>query len=136
MNTDPYMSTDQRSYAQKLADRITELQRENAALRDWKEQALQVESEWRPCELAAMLGSQAGDSMRKVIDAGVRKLIAENATLRAKLEPQRQKIWVLVQRGSFGDLTADVFTDPNDPIIEIRKREAGPNNYVEIHDSI
>ena len=87
MNTDPYMSTDQRSYSQKLADRITDLER-------------------------------------------------ENSELRAKLGPQRQKIWVLVQRSSLGDLTADVFTDPNDPIIEILKLEAGPNNYVEIHASI
>lgn len=64
------------------------------------------------------------------------KLRQEIAALRRAQSPETQKLWVLVCRGSWGVLTAEVFTDPADPRIELRKREAGPGNYVEIYTSI
>lgn len=64
------------------------------------------------------------------------RLCQENAALRSRLEPERQKIWVLAYRNSLGDLIADVFTDPNDPRINLTKHEVGVNNYVEIHTSL
>lgn len=60
----------------------------------------------------------------------------ENAELRAKLEPDRQKIWVLAYRNSLGDLLAEVFTHPNEPVMKLRQEEAGCENSVVIHASL
>lgn len=66
----------------------------------------------------------------------IAELERENRELRSRLEPDRQKIWVLVCRGAMGDLSATVFTDPKDPCIELHSNSAGPGNSVIIHASI
>jgi len=66
----------------------------------------------------------------------IAELELENAELRSKLEPDRQKIWVLAYRNSLGDLLAEVFTQPNDPILKLRQDEAGYENSVIIHASL
>lgn len=69
-------------------------------------------------------------------DERISALERENAELRAKLEPDRQKIWVLAYRNWMGDLLAEVFTQPNDPVLKLRQDEVGYENSVVIHASL
>ncbi|TXH40926.1 MAG: hypothetical protein E6Q97_38705 [Desulfurellales bacterium] len=66
----------------------------------------------------------------------IAELERENAVLRTKLEPARQKIWVLAYRNSMGDLLAEVFTDPNSPVLKLQQDEVGYENSVVIHASL
>lgn len=65
---------------------IAHLQRENAALRAWKESALAVEREWDAQVTAKILGARLGESCRRAIAREVPKLVVENAALRADKE--------------------------------------------------
>lgn len=62
-----------------LVERVAELQ-------SWKDQQMQVESEWRPNELATLLGGRLGESQRVVIQREVPKLVEQLAAHKAVVE--------------------------------------------------
>ena len=61
------------------------LEKENIALRAWKESALAVERELNAQTTAKLLGARLGESCHKVIAEKVPQLVAENAKLREVL---------------------------------------------------
>jgi len=74
----------------KARDDIQCLERENAALRAWKESALAVERELNAQTTAKLLGARLGESCHKAIAEKVPQLVAENVKLRAELVEVRK----------------------------------------------
>lgn len=74
------------------ADFARQLERELAVLQDWKDQQMQVESEWDPQALAKALGGTIGQSCRKVIQEGAYRLIKERDAALAKCQQLREAI--------------------------------------------
>jgi hypothetical protein len=58
------------------ATKIREQQDRIKRLEDWKESALEIESEWDANAIARMLGAKLGESQRKVIQREVPNLLA------------------------------------------------------------
>jgi hypothetical protein len=68
-----------------LSARNAALEAENAALKRWKAERTEVESQWNPQAVGKALGLQLGSQIREGILPGIQKLIAENAELRIAL---------------------------------------------------
>ena len=65
---------------------ISQLERERDELRQWKDSAVAVESEWDAQSLASLLKVPLGVSCRKGIQDAVFKLLIERDELRAEVE--------------------------------------------------
>lgn len=72
-------------YLMRLKDEIQKIHREIAELRNWKAQAMAVEAEWNPNELASLLGGTPGESQRVAIQREAKRLLVRESQLEREL---------------------------------------------------
>jgi len=76
----------------KLTDERDRLTLQLAELARWKEEQMQVESEWDPQIIGELLGLRIGDSIRKDIEPKIRELKRELAQATEALETERMRL--------------------------------------------